>query len=375
MDPLVPAQPRRKVGAMPRVITTENPGFEVRRYLRQWSNTDHLETQIQSRHPGTPADKRRRKAREISASVSQGIELLENASTASLLTKPLPLFYAAEAFAKAMVLMQDPALEGSDFRAHGLQGVKKHRYFIRTLSCRVAAAGSDVWSRVVGLLNGDWSMNTLYTDGAGTVSDRRDVPNGRRPPARRELIFGDLIRHLPELAEDLPDAGFSHPYVVHVREMDVRQFTGPPSSATVTLTMRHAHNTDTKAMITASETPRGLMRGYRRTQDVLDVVSYAASASTLQEITKPQIRSDIFGELYFDLDRTVYPLAEFPTYYAALFTLSDVVRYQGQWVRLLEEHTEEAVVVERLLDIAVRKLPNMALNELGAQVHLFKVGR
>jgi len=142
---------------VPRVITTENPGVEVRRYLRHWSNTDHLEQEIQARHSGTVAEKRRRKARDISATVSQGIELLEAATLASLLTKPLPLFYAAEALAKAMAMIRDPSLEGADFKAHGLRGVKKRRYFIRTLSCEVVGPGSDVWSRLVALSNADWT--------------------------------------------------------------------------------------------------------------------------------------------------------------------------------------------------------------------------
>jgi YaaC-like Protein len=370
-------EPRRGpdyIGAVPRVITTENPGVEVRRYLRHWSNTDHLENEIQSRHPGTAAERRRRKARDVSATVSQGIELLEAASVASLLTKPLPLFYAAEAFAKAMAMINDASLEGGDFKAHGLRGVKKQRYFIRTLSCQVAAAGSDVWSRVATRLNADWTLFASYLDGVGTIADRRDVPGGAPPSTGRELALGNLLRHLPELAEDLPAAGCPHPFVVHVRDITVQQHTGPPPNASINVTLRHAHNPDTKEMIINHEAATGLLRGYNRVRDAYDVLVYSAGAPTLAEIVRPHLRGDIFGELYFDFARSRTPLAEFPTYYAALFTLSDVVRYQGQWKRLIDEHPEEAVLIERFLDIAVRKLPNLALNELAGGVYLFKVG-
>jgi len=62
-------------------------------------------------------------------------------------------------------------------------------------------------------------------------------------------------------------------------------------------------------------------------------------------------------------------LGELPSYYAALFILSDAVRYQGQRERLLQDHPEEAVLIDRFLDVAVRKLPNLALNHLTGSFH------
>lgn len=69
-------------------------------------------------------------------------------------------------------------------------------------------------------------------------------------------------------------------------------------------------------------------------------------------------------------------LGEIPLYLAALFILSDVVRYQAEhWLRLLQDHPAEEIVVERFLDIASRKVPNLILNELHGQIFQFKVAR
>jgi hypothetical protein len=140
---------------MARIVATEHPGAEVCRYLRHWTDPDFVADQVHSRHRGTPAEKRRRKTRDLCASVGQGLELIESARASSLLTKPLPMFYATEALGKAVCLLLDPDLEGSDFRAHGLTGVKKQRYFVRTLSCKVGRGGSDVWSRLFRLANAE----------------------------------------------------------------------------------------------------------------------------------------------------------------------------------------------------------------------------
>ena len=89
-----------------------------------------------------------------------------------------------------MLMVNDAALEGGDFKAHGLRGVKKQRYFIRTLSCEVGTAGSDVWSRTVAGLDGDWTLHTFYLNGQGTIADRRDVPTGGAPSVGAELALG-----------------------------------------------------------------------------------------------------------------------------------------------------------------------------------------
>jgi hypothetical protein len=157
-----------------------------------------------------------------------------------------------------------------------------------------------------------------------------------------------------------------------VREINIQV---RPHLATASFTLRHAHNPDAKQMILDHESAAGYLHNHNRTRDVLDVFSYSVNAPTLVEIKKPFALCDYFGELYYDFTRTPTPLAEFPTYYAALFILSDVVRYQGQWKRLVDERQKEAVLVDRFLDTAIRKLPNLTLNELGQQVHLFKVGR
>jgi hypothetical protein len=361
---------------MPRTITTENPGREVRRYLRHWANVERLDEQVRLRHPGTDAERRRRKARDISASVAQGIELLETASASSLLTKPLSLFYAVEALSKAVCILLDPALEGTSFRTHGLSGIQRRRYFVRTLSCRVNNPGPDVWSRLVANVPADLVPLSMTIDNVPQTNDLRGWLPTPPPRTATELILSDLLRHLPELAEDVAAVQWGHPYAVHAVTYNVRFATvAIAQSATVQIMFRHAHNQETRQMIVDHERPRGHLRGHTRGQDLLDVIGYSAAATTLDEIASAPIRSDIFGEPYMDFCSERIVLAELPIYFAALFILADAVRYQGQWGRLLDDHPDEAVVIDRFLDIATRKVPNLALNELAGAVHLFRVGR
>lgn len=118
-----------------------------------------------------------------------------------------------------------------------------------------------------------------YLDGVGRTYESRDDLHSPRPRAHSELVLGELLRHLPELTEDVPFAKWGHPYVVHAPDFLLRTTTGPPSSVVVAFTLRHAHHTPTKEMIIKSEAPRGLLRQYAQVRDVYDVLEYSATAA------------------------------------------------------------------------------------------------
>jgi YaaC-like Protein len=111
-----------------------------------------------------------------------------------------------------------------------------------------------------------------------------------------------------------------------------------------------------------------------RRRDVFDVLDYTLTTDDEADAEGPAMGLDLFGQPYLDFGRGRVALAELPTYYAALFILSDVVRYQGQWKRLLDDHPQEAVLIDRFLDVATRKVPNLVLNELGQVLYLFRTG-
>lgn len=356
---------------MPTTITTENPGKDVLRYVKHWTNPRYVDEALLGRHTGLSKEQRRRKARTAALSILQGLEFLEGAAGASPLTRPLPLFYAVENFVKGLALINDPSLEGSDFRAHGLRGDKSKRYSVKNFICKVQPPGSDVWSRAHRLLNADWVKLAVVTDGQSvTRSWRRrcDAPS----PLGRDIRFGELVRQLPEMARDVVIAGWGHPYVVHVPQFDYRSTTNPPS-ASVRMLFRHAHNADTRAMIVRHE--RDLLAGYTRGVDTLDVIEYSMASATSSSIPAPNPRCDTFGEFFMTFVRSRDDLSELLIYLASLFILSDVVRYQvDQWARLLDDHPDEAILIERFLDLAARKVPNLVLSELEGEYFQFKVG-
>jgi YaaC-like Protein len=359
---------------MARVITTENPSLDVRRYLRHWADGGFVADQLKEQHPGMGSDPRRTRGKQVARLVHQGLAFLESAEGSSVLTKPLTVFYGAENLAKAMCICRDPLLGTNDIRYHGLGGDREtKRYSIKNLSCRVYAPRKDVWSNFFKRFNGDRYRVTIQQAAMTATYDSQEVYATKPLAAKAEIQLGDLLRHLPELRDDVRLAGWGHSHTVRASDLRLVVDEGPPRTQTVSFTLRHDLYPPAKEMIIDRESD--LLKKYDRVRDQLDVLEYR-QGPTEDPITTPGVRLDVFGDLFMDFARGTRVFGEPVLYLAALFILSDVARYQPEhWLRLLEDHPAEAILIERFLDIAGRKLPNVVLNELHQQLFLFRLAR
>lgn len=348
-----------------RTIRTETPGAEVRRYLRHWANPAFVENALNERHTSMPRDIRRRKAREVAVCIDQGLEYLATSRAASVLTRPLSLFYAHENLAKASCVFLDPSLHANDFKAHGLKHDSAKRYSIKNLQAHINKPSKDVWSRYARLCN--W-QRTIYTVTTPNTSTNRDTTATFRPtPAPgRQLTMGRLALVVPELVEDVIIARWGVPTVVHVTSYSIRLTsepgTEPPPQLKVRMTLRHGHHKPTHDLILSRRHTR--LKDFDVEDQRLDVVKIRSKPS-IEDPAFPAFCMDVFLEPHIDLTQTRTEIAEPLAFYAMLFILSSVVRYEPeQWQRLLLDHPAEAILVERLLNVAERKVPNLVLNQL-----------
>jgi hypothetical protein len=196
---------------VPRTVITENPTKDAARYLRHWSIPEHAEDHIATVHQGLSAKQRRAKAKQAAFFIAQALEYLDSAQVSSLLTKPLPLFYAAENLAKPVCICKQASITAADFKSHGLKSDQQKRYSVKNLQCSVYASPSkDVWSQLFAGSNADLIAAEVTRNGQAMISDRRTT-YATKPLSKKTLLLGDLLRHLPELTDDVVYAGWGHP--------------------------------------------------------------------------------------------------------------------------------------------------------------------
>ena len=285
-----------------------------------------------------------------------------------MLTRPLPLFYASENLAKAICVFADPALSADSFKAHGLVRDKTKRRSIRTLSAQVQRAGSDVWSRYLKLGNSERCATKMVFDGRGQIQDSPVTFSPRLKPGH-VLQLGLLIRMLPDLVEDVRNAGWEPLFSIHISRYSFNYQPGPPERTEGTIVLRHGHHQPTADLILSSE--RSKLSGYKRIRQALDVVEYQRDAEGSLSVA---LRENTFGELFCDVNHGHVDLAEPLIFFASLFIMSSATRYDPeQWQRLLERNPADAILVDRMLEVAGRKLPNVALNALEGEVIRFSL--
>lgn len=321
----------------------------MQRYLRHWTSRAFVEQGLASRHGGSlSVEQRRRKARDIAVCVEQGLEYLQAGETGSVLTRPLPLFYASENLAKAICAFLDPSLGADSFKAHGLVRDKAKRRSIKTLSAQVQNPGSDVWSHYLRLGNTERCSLKVNIDGVGRITD---VPITFSPIIKKKQVLelGHLLRMLPDLIEDVRNAGWEPSFAVHISNYSIRQQSGPPNRTEAELTLRHGHHKATADLIRSREKTK--LAGYERVRDNLDVLRYRRNSEGGIEAA---LRQNMFGELFFDLNQGHVDLAEPIVLFASLFIMSSATRYDPeQWQRLLERSPAEAILVDRMLRLLV----------------------
>jgi hypothetical protein len=130
------------------------------------------------------------------------------------------------------------------------------------------------------------------------MSNWRQTIDAPLPPQNSELELRNLLRHLPELAEDVELAGWGCSYAVRSPFLRINFTTDDPPRVSLSTNLRHDHDPAIKALIQRAFAHR--LHEYTLGPDTLDVY-HASVAERDGWPTLPIMRADIFGEPYWDL--------------------------------------------------------------------------
>ena len=360
---------------MPVTVISEQPSKDVVRLLRYWADPPWVQERLALRHPTITSGQRERAIGPIVHAISQGIELLDSAAGTSLFTRPLPLFYAAESLARGLCLVLDPTLTTAAFQRHGLTREKRKRHKLSTYCClRDANPRPDVWSQILRLTNADWITHEINLQTGSAIRDQRVELVAPQLAAGRALPIGPLLRELPELTLDLELAGWETPYVIRTDGFNVHEGAGeggPTYSAHFFLRVGHGNDSKSARQLVLEHPV--VKKKYIIARDTLDVLQVNVVDVQPEMPTGLPMRVNLVGDVFVNIRRSAGYLAELPTYFAALLTFSEAVRYvPEEWWRLITNRIGDANLMQRFLDMAERKVPNLVLNELNGGLHLFR---
>lgn len=282
---------------------------------------------------------------EIAACIQQADEYYQSSNSVGLATHPLLQFYGAQALAKAVILSNNQELSLSDLKYHGLIS-------------RPSSTCADLRKRLEEYVNNpsSWELEkefALVRDGV-FPNLCRSIEDGI-PSNGAVLTFKDLIRCVPDLSEVFKrhyDERSHCFYLYRLPKLDAE-------GRLEVLFRRGEHLQDVRQVFPELD----------QSFEEVEAETYCGlrSLEKGQELTSlpPVEKGTVAGRyLVRPLDCGVH--RSLSKLYAALFILSNVVRYKPAfWMRLIEgEHSGSSSIAEALCNCAKRRLPNDALEAI-----------
>lgn len=333
---------------------TETPLAEMWhhiRYLKSPSNVYNLLSgKIKSnREEKWPESKKlKQRSYEIAACIRQADEYYSASETVGLVTQPLLQFYGIQALAKAVILSNNSNTWLSDLSYHGLNTRASKASPEDAEQLRAYSTDPSSW-----LLEKEFAITNggVFPELCRTIKDAV-------PDKGQVLRLKELLRVIPDLAtiyyRHYGEA--SHCFYIYGRyqmipniKMEVKFSRKQNKYLDSIREVFPEFNSGFKEI-----SPKDRISGFRSINGIKELPKFCAVE-----------KGTVAGEyLIRPLSCGFYK--SFSVLYASMFILSIVVRYKPAfWMRVVEgEQSGSASIAEALCNIAKRRLPNDALEQI-----------
>lgn len=341
-------------------IRTDDKAREVWTYLELFTTEAYAKERLSAMHKDLKQDDLETRAFWIGSCVRQAREYYHAASSVSMLTKPLLLYYGMYSLAKAFIFLYNPMISLGAISHHGLvkptidyraerlleANTKSCRGIFRQLSKyaltnRCVIRGSEAYYLST-TTDVSFPFNCCFTE----LSEARI------------FTLEELLMTLPELFEFLLEVGIENRELLKV---DIDLYRNISGNWLRTLAIYKPRNKATTKSFLQNKFPEINIPGERIKEDDQCFVfqrSLHDDYSTL--IPRPLVQASS-GQLFLILNDS--PISDINVHFAVMFLLSNIVRYKPPlWQQIIE--TTQKSVISKFLSISELKFPNLILNEL-----------
>lgn len=321
-----------------------------------------------------------KRANLINLCLRQGKEYYQTSKEATVLTKPLLLFYGMLNLSKALILLRKPSVTPDNFQYHGLTTKPKNgsppatRRSLMPLWCRVSGG---VFPQLLRCGTKE-RYNMRATTGLRQVIIDKTTQYPRQPQLAEENVYcvSEIIAVIPELFQLVLDHTKIQPRMAQIHDFWFIQTepgrTSPTQHPAARLTIRHDRQERIKETVRSFD-KRQILKDWKLKEDYLNTFRYEIH-STQNTFHHPDIRETLFGEQFglFDSRRKM-KLPEIIMHYLLMFILGTAARYiPDLWCRVMEKKVNERIIVETFLNTSEIKFPLLLLRELRDELIYFR---
>lgn len=368
-------------------IVTDDIYAETWRRVLEFGNLDLTVDEITRRH-GQPTQTSerlsyRKQAQQVRVAILQAKEYFEAARQSSLYTSANHLYYGITSLATATMLVLGDGTRSLDFLRRDSKNGHHGLHFTTGCTAKEAATGLALikksfvevlprghfanWYSTLPLTESALAYHVREVDG-GSVTSRETLGGHRLAPLEeikgRKFSTVDLLRRFPDLVGDLPQYGIS---VAQSRATHKVEFKRNGRMRHIWLIHGAPDISSRDELLEKFRLPSRFIgaMAYHIQEDALGGIVVLDCAMEDQEITFewPNCRETMSHDTIFYAED--YDTLEIADGFLASYQLSMLSRYfPDLWVACLESQCKAAKLIERAVDILLKKFPILALSLL-----------
>lgn len=391
-----------------REIICENPYKEIWNQLRYFTDVDSVDRKIRERlsvEEGQHEDNTKKQAQQISYSIMQADNYFRSAQEVDLSVKPNLIYYGISSLANTVILYNNCGEFSLDYlrekkkeKHHGLEerlsskARKKNastEEILEGISCKIYKKQNEPGKHIpYGHFKNFYNsiipecifldVKTFIQGKKGWLEHRQPVYNADKRPigdlTSADFALIDMLGFLPDVTGQLTDNNIQSNLCpgqmrLTFHEMQQDQGVGDQKNYGEGFIFINGVSTEkeeyfkklyleNKAISLEDQFSSNLYFSYdsRRESDLAYM---------------PDMTQDLSGAIYFiyEVEKYVQELANF---YICFFCTGMLCRYYpDHWMRWLEKNVGFRNLMNRLCSVAIRKFPNLILNQLTQRINHF----
>lgn len=347
---------------MPQIrwIRTNNPQTETWRYLELFSKDSYV----------TPLVKNEAAKAQIVSCIQQAAEIYSVSKSASILTKPILLYYGMQRLAKALIFLKNPAVDVKNLRTHGLTGGEISEKIERFLHNKIRKTNTGIfpefskWSTKNNVL----LKKTVYEKGDFHTREywvyECNVPDFLTASA---FNTNSLFSLIPELNDLFWNFHMTNSLVLC--SYDIRQHKTGELDTLLTLSKEFD--------LDSFKEKFPIIKEYELLHEKHDTFTISREAKKEIEIPSPLVQAEN-GEIFLIAPtKDSLKISDINVHYILMFLLCHIARYKAPlWKEIVEgtKKSEYITLVKKFIEVSEIKFPKLILDEIVGAYFLYVQG-
>jgi len=343
---------------LPIISIRTNPEKETWRYLQLFSKDSYV----------TKLATEEKAKNQVVSCIRQAAEFYTLSKSATILTKPILLYYGMQRLAKALIFLKNPDVDLKNLRTHGLNGAGISDDIRSFLLNRVPKGKTGVFPEFSKWLtkNNILVEKTVYEKGDYSHKDKWifecDISDFTNTNAFRVY---DLLSLIPELADLFYYFKMKNDMLIPCG-LSIRQHSSGELDTLLTISK--------KLDLNSLQTHFSAIKEYTLKKEEQYQFTMSAERKNEVKLPSPMVQAENGNLFMIASTNDTYKITDARVHYILMFLFCHVARYKAPLLKEIIEGTDKSeyiTMIEKFIEVSETKFPKLILDELTGRYFLF----